>query len=158
MDLEDGWVHSVTFPEKTSPSVEAFRLLLKFSKLDQVQLIGAALTDEHYAALARLKSLKHLDVSGSNFDDRGLAALAGKDLFGLWLTDTKITDAGLRHLTGMPRLYNLWLRGTQVTDTGLEALHETKSLEWVIVNETPVTARGINALKKALPKLQRTSK
>jgi hypothetical protein len=42
----------------------------------------------------------------------------------LYLDDTGITDAGLKHLVGLTRLQELDLHGTHVTDEGIAKLQE----------------------------------
>ena len=50
--------------------------------------------------------------------------LARDDVFWLSLYNTAISDAGLRHLTGLSKLERLWLAGTKVTDQGAEMLKQ----------------------------------
>src|SRR5262249_2099762 len=79
-------------------------------------------------------------------DPRGLPAVPG-----LNLSDTAITDAGLRHLEGLVGLGRLVLRGTAITDAGLQHLRGLKSLRVLDLQGTKVTDEGVAALSRALP-------
>jgi hypothetical protein len=69
------------------------------------------------------------------------------------LSGTKISDAGLAHLSGMPLLNELDLRTNPgVTDQGLESLRESAALRVVRLNGTAVTEAGVKRLAAALPK------
>ena len=82
-------------------------------------------------------------------------ALAGlKQLQGLSLIYTRVTDGGLKHLAGLKRLQDLYLIGTQVTDAGLKHLAGLKQLRELDLFQTLVTAEGKAELKKALPDLE----
>ncbi len=45
-------------------------------------------------------------------------------LNGLYLRNTKVTDAGLEHLKGLRQLGGLYLRNTRVTDAGVKSLQQ----------------------------------
>jgi Leucine-rich repeat (LRR) protein len=67
---------------------------------------------------------------------------------------TKITDAGLKHLAGLPKLEILNLQGTQVSDDGLKALESMKQLKVLDVSKTKISEAGAGQLKKVLTKTQ----
>ncbi|MCI0462651.1 MAG: hypothetical protein L0Z62_37355, partial [Gemmataceae bacterium] len=73
--------------------------------------------------LARLPSPQRgfgLDLSGSKVTDAGLKELAAlKHLQWLDLDQTKVTDAGLKELAALKQLQTLSLSRTKVTDAGL---------------------------------------
>jgi hypothetical protein len=58
-----------------------------------------------------------------------------------------VTDAGLKHLTGLPRLRDLDLGGTKVTDLGLKCLAGLRQLEKLDLYDTAVTDAGLEHLK-----------
>jgi hypothetical protein len=72
----------------------------------------------------------------------------------LYLTGTKITDAGLRHLAGLKELRELDLAKTAITDAGLKQLEGLSSLRNLDVQGTQVTTEGVARLKAAIPALQ----
>ena len=93
-----------------------------------------------------------LDLSKTQVTDAGLEDLAGlKCLQWLNLSDTNVTDAGLKELTGLKSLQTLWLDGTNVTDRGLKKLAGLTSLQWLGLHDTYVTHAGVAELQKALP-------
>jgi hypothetical protein len=57
------------------------------------------------------------------------------------LSNTKITDDGLRHLSALPSLEELNLQNTDITDQGLEQLKRSKGLNSLSVDGTNVTGR-----------------
>ena len=68
------------------------------------------------------------------------------------LNGTRITDAGLVHLSGLTNLRDLWLTGTGVgltgtgvTDAGLVHLSGLKKLEVLDLDGTGVTDSGLTS-------------
>jgi len=87
-------------------------------------------TDAALAHLKGLRSLKELELSGTQISDAGLEYLSGLDhLEVLDLADTAITDAGLGHIKALTSLKTVKIGDTAVTDAGLENLRELKHLE-----------------------------
>jgi Leucine-rich repeat (LRR) protein len=77
----------------------------------------------HVVQLADLRKWVCLDLSETAITDAGLKQLKEvTNLLELDLSHTQITDAGLMHVKGLPDLTRLSLRGTDVTDAGLEHL------------------------------------
>jgi hypothetical protein len=66
---------------------------------------------------------------------------------------TRVTDAGLVHLTGQNQLQHLNLRSTRITDAGLARLATLSSLESLYLDNVPVTDAGLSHLK-ALKRLK----
>ena len=96
-----------------------------------------------------------IGVSGlSSFGDEDLAkAVKHVNLRNIDLTETSITDDGLKHLVGLKKLEKLVLVSTGLSDEGLKHLQGLKSLESLDVRETHVTEGGLDELKQALPEL-----
>ena len=94
-----------------------------------------------------------LDLTHSGMTDAGLKELAPlKQLASLGLGFTKVTDAGLKELASLKQLTYLYLDGTKVTDAGLKDLEGLKNLSELYLNRTQVTVVGLWDLRKALPK------
>jgi hypothetical protein len=86
-------------------------------------------TDAYLGDLCELRNLDGLDVSG-----------------------TKITDNGLRLVSQLPGLKELRLSRTKITDKGLRHLESMKGLKELRLFECPdITPEGVARLKKALP-------
>jgi Leucine-rich repeat (LRR) protein len=56
----------------------------------------------------------------------------------LYLQETKLTDEGLKPLSGLPRLEALDLEKTEVTDEGIKELRELKELQTLDLSQTNV--------------------
>src|SRR5262249_40640908 len=78
----------------------------------------------------------------------------GRKLATLDLSNTEVTDAGMRDLASLEGLATLNLFGTQVTDAGLKNLSSLKNLISLQLGGTRVTIDGVVKLHKALPKCQ----
>ncbi len=73
----------------------------------------AEVNPEQSKVLAEIKKLRGkipLDEKGPH-----------KAVFGLDLTYTKLTDAGLAHLKGLTKLEELWLKFTKVTEADVKS-------------------------------------
>jgi len=72
----------------------------------------------------------------------------------LCLRNTKVTDAGLKHLAGMVRLRKLDLRRSAVTGSGFAFLAGLHNLERLDLDDAAVSDAGLAYLKN-LPRLER---
>ena len=97
-----------------------------------------------------------VDLTNTKVTDAGLKELelAGlKSLQTLSLSGTGVTDAGLKELAGFESLQTLDLSLTGVTGAGLKELAGLKSLQTLMLISTAgVTDAGVAELQKALPK------
>ena len=114
-------------------------LVINLPALKKLQLADVPITDAMLKDIGRLKNLEWLGLEGS-----------------------KITDAGLSHLSGLPQLKNLVLGSvnaeprvrstTAITDAGLLHLKNLKILELLSLNGTCVTDKGLSEIV-SLPEL-----
>src|SRR5713226_1401568 len=89
-----------------------------------------------------------LDLSGTQVTDAGLKDLAGLkslQMLNLYYA-SRITDAGLKELAGLKNLQTLYLGFTKVTDAGLKELAGLKSLQSLYLGDTKVTDTGLKEL------------
>ena len=85
-----------------------------------------------------------LDLSDTRVTDAGLKELAGKkSLQLLSLHDTPVTDAGLKELSGLTNLQTLNLERTQVTNAGMKDLAGLTSLQSLDLYHTHVDDAGL---------------
>jgi hypothetical protein len=96
--------------------------------------------------------LERLDLSNTAITDSGLRVLESMTtLQWLILDDTQVGDEGLKQINGLPKLRRLSLAGTNVSDRGLDTLVEVPDLENIDLRRTKVSAAGVARLKKRFP-------
>jgi len=141
--------------------VQPGEAVLDFAALTQVEDLSIqarrdrpGLTDADLASLARLRSLKKLQLCNHTIGDAGLAHLAGlTSLSMLNLSGGYVTDNGLRHLAGLRRLHHLTLDG-DVTDRGLRHLESLKHLGYLnLRTRNRPSDSALGRLRQALPGL-----
>ena len=109
---------------------------------------------EDLAPLARMTSLKTLNLSNCPFDVDQLAHISELvELEILDLFDVPVTDDALRHLSGLHSLRELSLVGASLTDEGLEHLHSLQNLR-VLLLTGDVTDEAEAKLRRAIPGLK----
>jgi hypothetical protein len=123
-------------------------------RLAQLNVIGAKMTDEGLASLRGVTGFRSLSLSSVPITDAGLRHLALKRLRWLILQNTRITDASLPLLAGLPELEYLDIQGTRITDAGLAHLRDLPSLTELSLENASVTDAGLVHLR-GLPKLKK---
>ena len=114
-------------------------------------LVGNRFGDAELAQLVPLAmNLRWLDLAGTKITDAGLTPLSGMpNLTRLHLERTAITDAGLSHLSRIASLEYLDLYATQITDAGLEQLQRLPHLRHIYLWQTKVTPSAATAFTEA---------
>jgi len=117
---------------------------------------GETVRDADLMCLRQFPQLSSLDLNNTKITDAGLRHVSAltPDLSWLSLSHTAITDAGLEHLRGLIWLDTLWLIDTEITDAGLERLAEFKYTDLcnLELTGTKVTDAGVAAFQRAYPK------
>lgn len=132
----------------------------ELSGLQSLKLDGTRVTDAGMQSLGKLTSLTQLALYGRegvrpDITDDGLEHL--KPLAGsmesLNIGTTKITDAGIAHLSGFTKLTYLCLDNTDTSDEALKHLEGIKLKQRILIQirGTRVTAEGVRSLKPKLP-------
>ena len=111
----------------------------------------AKVTDNGLKHLKKLKNLHGLGLRGTQVTDAGLKDIKDLPLIDLVLGQTKVTDGGLKELRGLKNLVVLWLHDTNITDAGLKELKELKNLRDLDLSKSKVTKDGVKELQKVLP-------
>ena len=98
---------------------------------------------------AQLQALENL-----NSHEEEIAKFGGRIIFDaanpnvqVDFQGTKITDAGLEHLKGLPQLDRLLLRMTEITDAGIKNTAGLKNLKTLWIGETKVTDAGLQHIE-----------
>lgn len=103
-----------------------------------------ALDEKQLTALHSLRTVEKLELSGSRVTSAGLQHLTGlSKLYMLHLDGTQVGDDGLIHLSRLRSLGVLSLDHSQVTDAGLAHLSRMPQLERLYLNGTPITDAGL---------------
>lgn len=114
-------------------------------------LAGLCFTDTSIADLRplspRLHALWGLYMENSALTDAGLEPLSGATRIGdLTITGSRMTDAGLHHLAPLTSLWKLRLGRSAITDAGLARLKSLQSLETLSLTETKLTDSSVETL------------
>ena len=111
-------------------------------------------SDSDLAQLGHWPELRRLDIFSDKITDSGLINL--KELEGLQqlYLATRITNAGLVHLSGLTELRELNLVFFNFTEGGLTPLKELKKLRTLYLWEVKVPESELKDLRKALPNLE----
>lgn len=110
------------------------------------------ITDNDIRLLLPLKKqLVGIKLGGTAISDSALNMLGQcTNLYSLWLDHTAATDAGLKKLQALKKLQTLNLAGTAVTANGVLQLQQLKNLKNLYLYQTK-TSNGWLALKNAFP-------
>ena len=140
------------------PAAE-FRFLLGLPALENASLLEIdGLTDESLVFIGKIEGLRTLHLGDAQITNAGLKHLTGlRNLEVLDLGWTKdVGDVGLPLLSKLPNLKILGLGGTKITDAGLPLLTSFKSLRELRIPATGITDQGLKALEacKGLETLQ----
>jgi hypothetical protein len=124
--------------------------------LDWLDLSFTKIDDPLFADTEKPWNIRRLNVESTRVTDAALASI-GKmaALVELDLSGCPISNAGLKQISGHPRISTLWLTGTQVDDEILPTLQSLKALEYVNLDDTMVTKEGWKKIQAAIPKLRK---
>lgn len=113
------------------------------------------ITDESLATLWGRDRVFELWLDDTQVSDAGLRHLEDCSMLrGVVLENTQITDVGLVHLTGLPELEYLGLKGCAITDEGVATLSGIHTLEVLDLSQTQITDEALAHLQR-LPRLER---
>ena len=116
------------------------------------QLTDAELIPVMQSSANSLTRLQVLSLSNTQVSNAGLRRLTRLiRLEELYLANTQVSDEGLANLSSLANLRVLDLYGTQVTDAGLIHLEQLNNLELLNLGATEVTDAGLKELFRALP-------
>ena len=113
---------------------------------------------EELPLLAEFPQLRHVELSGSGFDDAVIRYLSQlREVERLDLNSTAFTDAGLAALETIPRLKLLNLSNTSVGIRGIGALRQQPNLEEIDLSWCPRVNDEAVAMLATFPRLKRVS-
>lgn len=96
---------------------------LATSNIEALHLMNCALDDDLHT-LPTIETLKWLNIGSTNASDKAIEHIAATNpgLTTLFLSNTKVTNAGMQALTALKGLKLLTLRGTAVDELGRQTL------------------------------------
>ncbi|MFN4260819.1 MAG: hypothetical protein ACK4RK_16105 [Gemmataceae bacterium] len=153
--------HNIPGPGSTTPHERyngAGFTALEKSKLEEVR-IGHAFDDKGMAALAKVASVKFMDISHSKVTDQGLQVLKNHPSLEVFHISSqgrpeRVTDKCIAVFATLPNLKELGLHETFLTyEGGLKHLSTSKTLTMLSLKTSLVIPSDIERLKKDLPKL-----
>ncbi|MBI2353455.1 MAG: hypothetical protein HYV06_00260 [Deltaproteobacteria bacterium] len=119
---------------------KAVRLDVKGTTESEMRFLDALQPDD-------LQALFLYDI-----DDSALVHLAHfSGLQELCLSNTTVSDEGLRQLWGLHGLRRLYIYHTAISDAGLFSLTRLTGLKWLTCSGTGITEEGLNRFRQALP-------
>lgn len=135
-------------------SVVGISKLAGLTNLKHLRIRGKGVDDEAMGQIAKLKSLRILNVPQADVSDAGLARLADlPNLEHLRLGSPKVTNAGIEAIGALPALKRLHLIDIPVGEAGLKALAGMKQLESLYLDGAEVTDAGVGELFRLRPEL-----
>lgn len=97
---------------------ENLQYLSVFTNLNELDLSYSNITGSGLKYLKPLKKLKFLGLANTKMNDEGMRSLSGitSENISIDLTNTGITDRGLKYLENNTNIYSLFLPGTKTTE------------------------------------------
>jgi len=151
-----GFLVAIGCSNRVDPSDADARVRIR-AKGERIRFVGERsilelndATDADLEYVAQLHGLTDLSISppDSRVTDAGLVHLSSmKSLVHLSLMVPGITDAGLVHLKGLTDLQSLSLREMQITDDGLKSLKGLRNLRFLNLHGSPITDEGLSHLR-----------
>ena len=144
---------NMKFTQITDRGLEALKRL---PALQRLVLINANISGEGLAHLHDLAKLEELDLHNASLDANQIAGIQDmQQLRVLDLGNTEVTDDSLAFLQGMDRLERLNLsRNLAISDAGLRHLTGLTQLKQLNVRQTRVTSAGQSMLQSLLPHVE----
>ena len=167
-------IHEMRFVDTRMTDAGVARLLAAHS-LTSLVVIGTEFGDAAASALREQARLKNLRLSDASITDEGLAVLPLEQVMFLKIDGTRVTPAGLHHLSRCQRLRALWLDARQIdeglathlrtlpqlsrlhvvggdlTDEEVRLLHGIQGLGRISLSGGTVTAEAAEALQRSIP-------
>lgn len=140
---DERYLLEVVSARKVNPQFEELKELAQFEHLMYLNVTGPFATDQSLAWLGSATKLKELKLMNSRITDAGIQHVSGlKNLTSIDIRDTAVTDLG--PLTQLP-LKSL-LVGDQITDAGMEKISRLKSLTFLSLSGPAISDNGLKLL------------
>lgn len=122
-----------------------------------LSLDASAVADDQLQAIGASPGVSMVSLAKTGVSDAGVRHLSGmRELNSLNLFSTKVTDAGMDAIASLDALQRLALHHTAISDTGVARFAALLELRALAMDETKVSDAGMIVLA-ALPRLQELS-
>ena len=130
-------------------SSDGLHRMLTLNNLEEFYLAETAIDDNGLALIPQFEHLKKLRLSHNQITDAGIAHLANiVGLVDLDLSEnSRLSDAGMMHLSGLKKLKKLNLWSVPIGDAGVRELADLTDLAWLNLDNTQLTDDGLGALR-----------
>lgn len=144
---------SLTLTGEQNVTPAGLEALANQTSLDKLQLANGNIGDEHLAQIGKMQNLTILQISRSPITDEGVAHLTSlQKLQTLLLIEcNSLTDEAMKSVAKLSKLHTLNCRSSKIGDAGLKHLHGMPSLFNVYMAGSQHTQAGLNALRDSLP-------
>jgi Leucine-rich repeat (LRR) protein len=120
----------------TPITLAAIQKLANRTDLRELDLADTPVDDASARAFLAFPELRMLRLDGTPVGDHGLDVTPGSKLVELYLSSTKVTDAGLQILDHLPHLVALGLGTTQIGDATIERIATLAELRTLVLAKT----------------------
>jgi serine/threonine protein kinase len=114
-----------------------------------ISLFALGVTDDDLQLISRAPELWELNLGYTKVTDAGMRHLTGVPIRRLDLAGTAISDGGVRYLLQIPSLLDLNLNNTNVTDQSLDYIGSLPRLVRLTVKGTKITDEGLASVAKS---------
>jgi len=141
--------------DETPVGDEGMSCLAGLTQLENLSLANTKVGDLGMRRLIRLVNLRSLCLSSNEISNDGLVALESMPRLETlclddWKEKSKVTDVGLKHLTGLTELKTLSLKDLNITDAGMTHLSGLTRLEYLDLRNTSVGDAGIERVRSLI--------
>jgi Leucine-rich repeat (LRR) protein len=126
----------------TQVTAAAIPTLVKNPKLEEVDLANLPVDDASAAALLAMPEMRVLRLDGTPITDKAMAK-PGPALVELYVSKTRVTDAGLGILDALPKLQALGLGDLGVGDVTLARIAKLTGLHTLVLSKAGAGVRSL---------------
>jgi Leucine-rich repeat (LRR) protein len=130
----------------TPITIAAIRAIARRTDLEQLDLADTPVDDASAAQILASPALRFARLDGTPIDDAALPAQPGAALTELYVSSTRIDDAGTALLDALPELVGLGLGETQIGDATLARIAHLSALRTLVLSKTHASATALAQL------------
>jgi hypothetical protein len=131
----------------------AIKKIAERNELQELDLAETPVDDASAAKMLAFPELRMLRLDGTPIGDAGLAATPGAKLVELYVSSTKISDAGTTILDRLPHLTALGIGTTAITGATIERIAKLHELRTLVLEKTRANELGLLGNLHALEQL-----